>query len=195
MKIQILAPTCFLAILSPEETAALGLTFGDTPPNRWSSLHCRLAAARIFSQIIRQYSFPPVTGRVFLQASRLPSGESVLLFRISSQKQGRYRLSGQYMELIFQFSRAEDLFRASQALFHIFPDISSCLYRWPSHGKKQAWRLIISAKLTQYPSVRCAVEEYASYCGNGHLRTAYTKEHGFFICKDAIQRLCGIFSQ
>ena len=194
MKIQILAPTCFLAILSPEETATLGLTFGDTPPNRWSSLHCRLAAARIFSQIIRQYSFSPVTGRVFLQASRLPSGESVLLFRISSQKQSRYRLSGQYMELIFQFSRAEDLFRASQALFHIFPDISSCLYRWPSHEKERAWRLIIFAKLTQYPSIRCAMEEYAVYCGNGRLRTAYTKEHGFFICKDAIQRLCSTSS-
>ena len=189
MKIQILAPTCFLAILSPEETAALGLTFGDAPLNRWASLHCRLAAVRIFSQIIRQYSFPPVTGRVFLQASRLPSGEAVLLFRLSSQKQSRYRLPKQHIEVVFQFSQAEDLFRASHAMLHIFPDIPSCLYRWPS--KRTSWRLILSVKLKQYPSICCIMGEYSNRCGSGRLSSAYTKEHGIFICKNAIQNLCG----
>lgn len=187
MKVQPLNPSRFLVVLSREESQVLGLSREGA--SQWQSLHCRLAAARIFSQISRKYRVPVAGRTILLRAYPAGSGETILLFTICPKKRLRLRAVSQHHALLYEFSRAEDLFRAASALRGRFPGLSSRLYRWPSPPQADRWRLCVSARLHEVPALRCILGEYARFTGGGQLAACSACEYGILLSDCALETL------
>ena len=178
MKVQILDPSRFLVLLSREETRILGL--GACP---WPSLHGRLTAARIFWEISRRYGISLGGRKILLRASAVISGESVLLFTLSSRGRGHFLPKSPHRIAVFRFSEAEALFSAA-AILRRFPHGQTALYHWPVQNGSE-WRII---PFSQFPAFRRSMEEYGRFTGGG-LCAAQTREHGRFLCDAPETRL------
>lgn len=181
MKVQILDPSRFLVLLSREETQSLGL--GACP---WPSLHGRLTAARIFWEISRRYGISLGGRKILLRASAVISGESVLLFTLSSRGRGHFLPKSPHRIAVFRFSEAEALFSAA-ALLRRFPHGNTALYHWPVQNGSE-WRMIAEIPFSQFPAFRRSMEEYGRFTGGG-LCAAQTREHGRFLCDAPETRL------
>ena len=151
MKVQILDPSRFLVLLSREETRILGL--GACP---WPSLHGRLTAARIFWEISRRYGISLGGRKILLRASAVISGESVLLFTLSSRGRGHFLPKSPYRIAVFRFSEAEALFSAA-AILRRFPHGNTALYHWPVQNGSE-WRIIAEIPFSQFPAFRRSME-------------------------------------
>lgn len=189
MKIQALDPHHYLAVLSPKEAHSLGISFSAGKNQAAFTLRDRLAAAHIFSEISRQYGIHVKKSRILLRLSRIPSGETLLLFSLISQNRHILLPAQKGRWGVFAFCRAEDLFRGARLLFHHFPQCPAWLYQWPPNG----WRLVLCASLKDFPSLRCRLGEYAPFCG-GALSAAFTREHGILLCEQAVQQLQPFFT-
>ncbi len=187
MKIHVLDSRHYLAILTAREARSLGLSPDTGKPWVTLTLRDRLAAAHIFSEISRRYHIPIKKDRIFLRFSRIPSGETLLLFSLLPQKRRTLRPVRPDRWGVFEFLKAEDLLRGAHLLCRQFPQCSTWLYQWPSCG----WRLVLCTNLKSFPSLRCRLEEYARFFGSSPALVAATREHGAFLCEQAAQRLCG----
>ena len=83
IKIQVLDPRHYLAILTVREALSLGLSPDMGKPWVTLTLRDRLAAAHIFSEISRRYGVNVKKNRILLRFSRILSGETLLLFLCS----------------------------------------------------------------------------------------------------------------
>lgn len=187
MKIQVLDPCHYLAILSLSEANSLGLSPDTGKPWPALTLGDRLAAARIFSEISRRYAINISKHRILLRLSHIPSGKTLLFFSLLPKK--RHTLHPIHPERwgCFDFYKTEDLFRSACLLCRQFPHCNTWLYQWPPNG----WRLLLCADLKSFPALRCRVGEYGRFAGGGPLLAASTREHGTLLCERAAQRLCG----
>lgn len=185
IKIQVLDPRHYLAILTVREALSLGLSPDMGKPWVTLTLRDRLAAAHIFSEISRRYGVNVKKNRILLRFSRILSGETLLLFSLLPQKRRILRPAHPGRWCVFEFSRTEDLFRSAELLSRRFSNCSTWLYRWFPFG----WRLVVCTSLKSAPSLWCALGEYARFSAGGTFSAAFTKEHGLFLCEQAAQRL------
>ena len=185
IKIQVLDPRHYLAILTVREALSLGLSPDMGKPWLTLTLRDRLAAAHIFSEISRRYGVNVKKNRILLRFSRILSGETLLLFSLLPQKRRILRPTHPGRWCVFEFSQAEDLFRSAELLCRRSPSCSTWLYRWFPSG----WRLLLHTSLKSAPSLRCALGEYAQFSAGGTLAAAFTREHAVLLCEEAAQRL------
>ena len=177
MKIQLLDPAHILAILSQEEARILGLSLRDGLPPHWASLHCRLAAARIFAEISRRYQLPLKNQKILLRASQIVSGETALFFTLSLRRKTRYHFQGLHTA-VYEFSSQSDLLRAASAVKKLNPAPAVQYYQYPKSANGGfCWRMIVRTSLQHYPAGQNLLGDFACFCG-GVVWDSVTQEHG-----------------